>query len=92
MRAADCPTLTTPAVASNQTAPATLPLATATVQPTVTIDGVAATVNFAGLTPGGIGLYQINCQVPAGARTGDLPLVVIQNATGANAVTLPVAQ
>ena len=83
---------TTPAVASNQTAPATLPLATATVQPTVTIDGVAANVAFAGLTPGGIGLYQINCQVPAGAHTGDLRLVIIQNATGANAVTLPVAQ
>lgn len=83
---------TSPAVASNQTAPSSLPLATATVQPTVTIDGVAATVAYAGLTPGGIGLYQINCRVPAGARTGDLPLVVIQNFTGANAVTIPVAR
>ena len=83
---------TNPTVASNQTAPSTLPLASAIVQPTVTIDGVAAPVVFAGLTPGGIGLYQINCQVPAGARTGDLPLVVIQGGVAANAVTIPVAQ
>jgi len=82
---------TSPAVASNQAAPAS-PLANATVQPKVTIDGAAANVVFAGLTPGGVALYQINCQVPAGARTGDLPLVVIQGDVAANAVTLPVAQ
>lgn len=82
---------TSPAVGSNQTAPSS-PLAYATVQPAVTIDGVAATVLFAGLTPGGVGLYQINCQVPPGARTGDLPLVVVQSDAAANAVTLPVAQ
>jgi uncharacterized protein (TIGR03437 family) len=58
----------------------------------VTIDGVASTVYFAGLTPGGLALYQINCQVPMGARSGDLPLVVVQGDLAANAVTLPVAQ
>ena len=82
---------TSPAVGSNQTAPLS-PLASATVKPTVTIDGVAAPPYHAGLTPGGIGLYQIDCQVPKGARTGDLPLVVIQNDVAANAVTIPVAQ
>jgi uncharacterized protein (TIGR03437 family) len=82
---------TSPAVASNQPAPSST-LASATVQPKVTIDGTAATVAYAGLTPGGVALYQINCQVPSGARTGELPLVVIQRDVAANAVTLPVAQ
>jgi uncharacterized protein (TIGR03437 family) len=82
---------TNPAVASNQLSPAS-PLAAATVQPAVTIDGVAAPFYWAGLTPGGIGLYQINCQVPKGARTGDLPLVVIQGDVAANAATIPVGQ
>jgi len=82
---------TTPAVGSNQTAPSS-PLAHAAVQPAVTIDGAPSQVLYAGLTPGGIGLYQINCQVPQGARTGDLPLVVIQSDVAANAVSIPVAQ
>jgi uncharacterized protein (TIGR03437 family) len=82
---------TSPAVPSNQASPSS-PLAWATVQPNVTIDGVAAQVGYAGLTPGGIGLFQINCQVPKGARTGDLPLVVVQSDAAANAVTIPVAQ
>jgi len=82
---------TSPAVASNQTAPVS-PLASATVQPTLTIDGAASPLYWAGLTPGGIGLYQINCQVPKGARTGDLPLVIIQGYAAANAATIPVKQ
>jgi adhesin/invasin len=82
---------TSPAMASNQTAPSST-LTPATVQPKVSIDGVAAGVVFGGLTPGALALYQINCQVPTGARTGDLPLVVIQSDVAANPVTLPVAQ
>ena len=82
---------TSPAVASNQAAPLTPP-ASAKVQPAVTIDGAAAPVKFAGLTPGAFGLYQINCQVPKGARTGDLPLVIVQGDVAANAATIPVAQ
>jgi uncharacterized protein (TIGR03437 family) len=82
---------TSPAVVSNQPAPSST-LASATVQPKVTIDGTAATVGYAGLTPGAVALYQINCQVPSGARTGELPLVVIQRDVAANAVTLPVVQ
>lgn len=81
---------TAPAVASNQQAPSS-PLAWTSSQPTVTIDGATSQVGYAGLTPGGIGLYQINCQVPKGARTGDLPIVISQGATRANATTLPVA-
>ena len=41
------------------------------------IDGQAATIQFAGLTPGYAGLYQINLVVPATARDGDLDVVIV---------------
>jgi uncharacterized protein (TIGR03437 family) len=66
------------------------PLAPAVVQPTVTIDGQMAAVPFAGLTPGGIGLYQINFLVPPTARPGALAVVVAQGEAVANAATLVV--
>lgn len=42
--------------------------------PTVTIGGAASTVQFTGLTPGSIALYQVNVAVPSGAPTGTQPL------------------
>jgi uncharacterized protein (TIGR03437 family) len=60
------------------------------VQPTLTVDGVGAAIGYAGLTPGGVGLYQINFTVPPGARSGNLNLVVMQGGMPANATTLPV--
>ena len=68
------------------------PLATATVQPTVTVGGQPAFVAFAGLTPGAVGLYQITFQVPAGAASGDQNLVVIQGGVTANTTKLTVSQ
>jgi uncharacterized protein (TIGR03437 family) len=45
--------------------------------PTVTVGGAAAVVQFAGLTPGSVGLVQINIQLPATLPAGaSLPLVV----------------
>jgi uncharacterized protein (TIGR03437 family) len=67
------------------------PLEPAVVQPTVTVDTQPAAIAFAGLTPGGIGLYQINFQVPPGARSGTLNVVVTQGGIAANTTTLPVA-
>jgi uncharacterized protein (TIGR03437 family) len=78
-------------VASGQQSPA-LPLANVKNPVAVTIDGAEAQVYFAGLTPGGIGLYQINCKVPDSARLGDLPLIVTQNGVAANSVIVPVAK
>lgn len=36
-----------------------------------TVGGVPATVTFAGLTPGSVGLYQVNAIVPGGVAPGD---------------------
>jgi uncharacterized protein (TIGR03437 family) len=45
--------------------------------PTVTVGGASAVVQFAGLTPGSVGLVQINIQLPATLPAGaSLPLVV----------------
>ncbi len=82
---------TTPSVPTGTLSPSS-PLAYAVSQPTVTIGGLPATVAFAGLTPGGVGLYQINVQVPAAAPNGDLAIVVTQDNVAANTVTLPVAR
>jgi uncharacterized protein (TIGR03437 family) len=42
--------------------------------PTVTIGGSTATVLFSGLTPGSVGLYQVNVSLPSDAPTGTQPL------------------
>jgi uncharacterized protein (TIGR03437 family) len=81
--------VTSPNVATGAPAPAG-PLAQASVQPTVTIDGQGATVQFAGLTPGFAGLYQINFIVPATARDGDLDVVIKQDTATANPTKLTV--
>lgn len=63
------------------------PLARVTVPVSVQIGGVPANVTFAGLTPGFVGLYQVNAQVPEGSPSGDkVPVVITQG----NAQTPPV--
>jgi uncharacterized protein (TIGR03437 family) len=42
--------------------------------PTVTLGGSPATLLFSGLTPGSVGLYQVNVAVPSSAPTGTQPL------------------
>jgi uncharacterized protein (TIGR03437 family) len=47
---------------------------------TVKIGGVDARVDFAGLTPGFTGLYQVNSVVPPGVEPGDeVPLLLVQS-------------
>lgn len=79
-------------VVSSGTAAPSSPLAEVTVRPAVSIGGINAEVAFAGLTPGGVGLYQIVVKVPESAPPGDLPLVLTQDGLPANTVTLPVGR
>jgi len=56
----------------------------------VTVDGAPAGVVFAGMTPGAVGLYQIDFTVPLNAKAGNLNVVVTQSGTTSNMTTLPV--
>ena len=66
------------------------PLADAKVIPTVTIGGKTAQVQFAGLTPSSIGLYQLNVVVPTDAASGTQPLVITVNGISSKSSNLPV--
>ena len=60
------------------------PPAAVVAEVTAAIGGAAATVNFAGLAPGFVGLYQLNIEIPADAPVG--VAVPIQFAVGDNQV------
>jgi uncharacterized protein (TIGR03437 family) len=65
-----------PAVPDGTASP-TSPLANTVASATVTIGGKNAPVAFAGLTPGFVGLYQIDATVPSGVTPGNqVPLIV----------------
>jgi uncharacterized protein (TIGR03437 family) len=83
--------LTTPRVATNTPAPDTAPLAQAVEKPTISIGGRDVPVLFAGLTPGSVGLYQINVQLPADIAIGNaVPVVVFSAGRSSNVASLPV--
>jgi len=61
-------------------------------QPVLTINGSPVGILFAGLTPGLVGLYQVNFQVPPGLQTGNYDLVLTQSGTVSNKTVLQVKQ
>ncbi|MBZ5582398.1 MAG: S8 family serine peptidase, partial [Acidobacteriia bacterium] len=58
--------------------------------PTATIGGKNAHVEFSGLAPGYVGLYQVNVTVPADAPTGTQPLVISIGGVNSKGTDLPV--
>ena len=78
---------TSPAIDSGMPAP-TDPLPSAVIQPSLQLGGVALDVQYAGLVPGSVGLYQINATVPRSVPLGlSIPLVIAQ---GGSSTTLDV--
>jgi len=64
------------------------PIAVPVIPPSVRIGGVELSVEFAGLAPGQVGIYQINARVPRSVPTGfDIPFSVSQ---GGQSTTVPV--
>lgn len=80
---------TNPPVPTGGVAPGS-PLSHVAIAPKVTVGTADAQVIFAGLSPGSVGLYQIDVMIPSGAGTGNVPLVVSQNGVSSNTVTVPI--
>ncbi len=75
-----------PAVPTGAAAPLTQ--ISKTIEPiTVTVGGIASDVLFSGLTPGFVGLYQVNTTVPKGVTPGSQVPVTL---TGAGQQSMPV--
>jgi uncharacterized protein (TIGR03437 family) len=69
---------TNPSIDSGMPAPSD-PLPSAVIQPTLALGGVPLDVQYAGLVPGSIGLYQINATVSRTVPLGlSIPLVISQ--------------
>jgi uncharacterized protein (TIGR03437 family) len=81
---------TDPSVPSGAAAPSAEPLARVKSVPVVTLDGKPVNLLYAGLSPGGVGLYQINFTVPPDAASGNLNLAITQAGRDANGTMLPV--
>jgi uncharacterized protein (TIGR03437 family) len=70
---------TLPSVQAGAAAPSK-PLAVVTDTPVVTLGGVPLTLEFAGLAPGEVGVYQINVAVPHSIAQGmSVPLTITQS-------------
>lgn len=76
-----------PAPADGSPAPGA---AQTTLTATVTIGGVAAPVDYAGLAPGYVGLYQVNAHVPTVLSAGNQPVVITMNGVQSAIALLPV--
>lgn len=67
------------------------PLYLTAATPIVTIGGVPAVVEFSGLAPGFVGLWQLNVRIPANAPTGNaVPLVVNADGRTSNQTTVAI--
>lgn len=76
---------------SGAAAPAS-PLYVTPENPTVTIGGMAAPVAFSGLSPGLVGLWQLNVQIPANAPVGNaVPLVISFGEKNSRTTTIAVS-
>jgi endoglucanase len=69
----------------------TAPLAGTILTPAVKLGNVLGKVSFAGLTPGFVGLYQVDVQVPADAPTGDqVRLSIVIGGVESNVVAIAI--
>ncbi len=80
-----------PAVASGAPAPAS-PLSTVTSDKSASIGATAATVSFAGLAPGFVGLLQMNIVVPSTLAAGEYPLNITIHGETSNSATISVSK
>ncbi|MBK9169682.1 MAG: PQQ-dependent sugar dehydrogenase [Bryobacterales bacterium] len=68
------------------------PPARARTQPTANVGGVAAEVEFAGLAPGFVGVYQVNVRLAAGTPSGMPELILTSGESASPPLRLPVGR
>ena len=73
---------------SGDPAPGVSPLAGAVYLPALKIAGLPASVSWAGLAPGFVGLFQINAQAPAALPAGNQPVQITTLGVASNTVTI----
>ena len=57
----------------------------------VVVGSVLGSVQYSGLTPGAVGVWQINLQIPSTAPTGAaVPIRVVVNGVSSNSVTIAI--
>ncbi len=86
---------TNPAVGTNVPAPGSEPLARLTVTPAVEFGSsifgtITAMPSYAGLSPGSVGLYQVNVAIPAGVLSGNVNLTLSFPDSTSNTVQIAV--
>ena len=62
--------------ASGSPAPGPPNLATTTTQPVIMIGNQQAQIQYSGLAPGFVGLYQVNAYIPSGVVAGNQPITI----------------
>jgi uncharacterized protein (TIGR03437 family) len=82
---------TDPSQDAGQPAPSS-PLANVLTQPTVTLNGVDLPVLYAGLSPGEVGVYQINVNVPKNVPPGLDDILTISQGASSTSLTVRVVQ
>jgi uncharacterized protein (TIGR03437 family) len=81
---------TQPAVGAGEASPSSSP-AVASRTVSAYVGGQTASVEFAGLTPGPVGLYQVNLRIPATAASRDtVELYLEQNQVPSDKVTIAI--
>jgi uncharacterized protein (TIGR03437 family) len=80
-----------PSLEAGQAAPSDPP-ATVVVEPQVTLAGVGLPVSFAGLSPGQVGVYQINVRVPDWVPSGLGQILTIAQGTGSTSLEVRVVE
>jgi uncharacterized protein (TIGR03437 family) len=86
---------TNPPVGTNVPAPGAEPLARLTAAPEVNFGSgifgtVVATPSYAGLSPGSVGLYQVNVAIPPGVMSGNVTLTLVFPDSASNSVQIAV--
>lgn len=81
---------TNPIVSTGTPAPVSPPVPTVA-QPTITVAGQSAGIQFSGAAPAQIGLYQVLFTLPAGVPAGNQPIALGIGGTISQTLTLPVA-